>query len=466
MTSGRQPVRAADFYSQTVLPVLIARLDQVFPEFGWRRDRQGWVATNEEFTHARLGVRAERVVAHGEVPRGFLVHGGESMLWTAYVGDGHVPHGQDFIRAVEELARRAGIDPEPITSAGPRDRRSELLREFFELCQHEFLSERGAEARSYLERRGFPVDAIETTGLGLVPQRHHTRQQLNQARYQDAELAAAGILADSRWPGRLCGAWTDDYGRIGTFWARALQDDEAPGTRYLYLRGASRSNLPPYGLAGSSHEHGQQRDLVIVEGFLDYHQLRARGIEDVAALGGTSTSPKTFEHLHRLGIDAATLCFDNDDAGRSATARAVENAARARSSPDVYVIDPRGLAAAKDPDELVRERGVDGWDALIQSRTCGIAWRANELVRDVGRDSPAGERRAALARAGRWLGSLQPRLALEQEDALRGVAKQCGHSVEAVERAFRARFYHGRTVERSRSVPGQGGRQQERVLER
>jgi DNA primase len=445
VAGSQHPVRAADFYAQTVLPALIARLDQVFPEFGWRRDRDGWVATNEEFTHARLGVRAERVVAHGAAPRGFLVHGSEPMLWTAYISDGQVPHGHDFIRAVEELARRTGIDPAPISSPGPRDRRSELLREFFELCQHEFLSDRGAEARAYLQGRGLPVDAIETTGLGLVPQRHQTRQQLNQASYTEAELAAAGILADSRWPGRLCGAWKDEYSRIGTLWARALHDDEAPGTRYLYLRGASRTSLPPYGLSDAlPHEHSQRRDLVLVEGFVDYHQLRARGIQNIAALGGTSTTPRTFERLHKLGLDAVTLCLDNDDAGRAATARAVENSARARNSPDVYVIEPRGLSPATDPDELVRERGAEGWDALIQSRTCGIAWRANELVDDVGRDSPAGERRAALARAGRWLGSLQPRLALEQEDSLRSLAQRCGYSAEAVERAFRARYWSWR----------------------
>lgn len=76
---------ARDFYLEVVLPALADRLDQAFPEFGWRRDRDGWVATNEEHTHICLGVRAERVVAHGPAPQGFLVHGGDATLWTAYV---------------------------------------------------------------------------------------------------------------------------------------------------------------------------------------------------------------------------------------------------------------------------------------------------------------------------------------------------------------------------------------------
>lgn len=424
-----------------MLPALIERLDHAFPEFGWRRDAHGWVATNEEHTHARLGVRAERVVAHGPAPRGFLIHGGEPMYWTTYVNGGTVPRGADFVRAVRELAERAGIDSSPLDRAQPRDRRADLLKAFFDVCRLELIGDGGADARAYLERRGFPHEAIPDSGLGLVPHSARTMQLLERAGYRSAEIASAGVVADSRWPGRLCGAWRDGYGRIGTFWARALDDQEANSTRYLYLRGATRTNLPPYGLSALlSQPYEKRREIVLVEGFLDLHQLRARGIENVAALGGTSVRPQTFERLNRLGIEAVTLCLDNDEAGWTATARAIENSARARCGPAVYVIDPRQLGHAKDPDDLVRKRGVAAWRELHAVRECGIAWRAHELA-PVTPDSPALERRAALARAGLWLGSLPPRLALEQEDAVREIAGKCGYSSEAVARFFRARFW-------------------------
>ncbi len=83
---------------------------------------------------------------------------------------------------------------------------------------------------------------------------------------------------------------------------------------------------------------------------------------------------------------------------------------------------------------------------LLQSRECGVTWRANELLGDVASTAPLVARRDALARAGAWLGSLPPRLALEQEDAVRAVAERCGYSVEAVQRAFRARFFRDPTL--------------------
>jgi len=448
--------RAGDYYTEVVLPALAERLDAALPEFGWRRDERGWVATNEELTHRVLGVRAERVVAHGHAPRGFLVHGGEAMLWTAYLNGGVVPRGEDFVRAVKELAERAGVDTSPIEQAVPRDRRAELLEDFFALCRDELASPRAAAAREYLERRGLPAGEIERAGLGLAPPRAQSVRALRERGYSDAEIARAAVLSDSRWPGRIVGAWRDERGRIGTLWARSLTDD-APQAKYLYLRGASRAGLPPYGLTDvlAWQPYGQ-RELVLVEGFFDVHHLRSRGITGVAALGGTAVRSQTFERLTGLGFVSVTLCLDRDDAGRAATARAVDQAARAAASPAVFAVDPDGLAPAKDPDELVRQRGVEGWHALLAGRTCGVVWRAHELASGVVADSPALERREALARAGVWLGGLPPRLAIEQEDAIRALAERCGYSQAAVERAFRARFW-SQPLARGGSSPARPG---------
>src|SRR5215813_3291095 len=116
--------RIGEFYADVVLPALAARLDAAFPEFGWRPDARGWVASNQEMTHRVLGVRADRVVAHGDAPPGFLVHGGPTVLWTAYLNGGGVPRGDTFRSVVRELADRAGVDSSQIERDRPADRRS------------------------------------------------------------------------------------------------------------------------------------------------------------------------------------------------------------------------------------------------------------------------------------------------------------------------------------------------------
>ena len=108
-----------DFYVEVVLPALAARLDAAFPEFGWRQDARGWVATNQEMTHRVFGVRADRVVAHGHAPQGFLIHGADPTLWTAYLNGGAIPRGETFRTVVHELAARAGVDTSHIDRSQP-----------------------------------------------------------------------------------------------------------------------------------------------------------------------------------------------------------------------------------------------------------------------------------------------------------------------------------------------------------
>ncbi|MGH3010221.1 MAG: toprim domain-containing protein [Gaiellaceae bacterium] len=287
---------------------------------------------------------------------------------------------------------RRSVDLAPLDRNEPRDRCAELLGDFFELSQRELISERGVKARAYLEGRGLPAEMIENSGLGLVPTPKHTREALTRAGYEEAEVTEAGVLSDSRWPGRLCGAWRDEYRQVGTLWARTLSDDDSADTRYLYLRGRSRTNLPPYGLSDVLASRGEaRRDLVLVEGVMDVHQLRAHGIENAVALGGLGIQPRTFERLARLGMKRLTLCFDRDEPGRTATARAVEQATRAEQTPAVDVVDPDLLAPSKDPDAFIRERGVAAWHALLEERECGIAWRATELIADI---TPRSDQRA------------------------------------------------------------------------
>src|SRR5207245_1605440 len=118
--------------------------------------------------------------------------------WTAYLNGGGVPRGIDFVRVVRQLAERAGVDPSPIQRPEQRDPRAALLREFFALCRRELVREGGADARTYLEDRGFPTDAIETSGLGVVPAAGTTRRALDRAGYCQPEIASGGLLPDSR----------------------------------------------------------------------------------------------------------------------------------------------------------------------------------------------------------------------------------------------------------------------------
>jgi DNA primase len=446
----------ADFYERDVLPVLVQRLDQAFPEFAWRRDPRGWHATNQEFTHSTLGVRADRVICHGDARRGFLIHGQGPVLWTTYANGGHPARGREFVEAVRNLAERAGVEIERLDRPPtPGERKANLLHDAFELCQRELTSDRGEPARGYLCRRGIPQEDIEQTGLGVMPVRERLRLELISAGHSNTDIVASGILADTRWPGRIVGAWRDERSRVVTLWARTTNDHDAD--RYLYLRGARRAGAIPYGLSDllSGGARGDLEPLVLVEGVLDVHILRTHDRDAVvAALGGTAVSSRLFEHLTDIGVERVVLALDNDPAGRAATAGHIDQAVRASSSPEVWVVDPDLLGTAKDPGELVRVGGSGAWRRASAAPVCAVTWRALDLSSSpVTREGELG-RRAALAQAGVWLGGLPTRLAIEQVEALEVVAESLGYDADAVRRAFYARHWRRESVPESSRASG------------
>jgi DNA primase len=255
----------------------------------------------------------------------------------------------------------------------------------------------GGERERTSSRAASRPEAIDDSGLGLVPARDRLEQALAGAGYSATEIGASGILADSRWPGRLVGAWRDERGKVKTFWARTLADNAAADARYLYLRGASRTGLPPYGFSDLlAQGPALRRELILVEGVFDVHQLRSHGVENVVALGGTGIQADAVERLYRLGVEKLTLCLDNDEPGRAAVTRIVEQAVRARQCPALVVIDPERLGSAKDPDAYVLARGVAAWRALLEERKCAIGWRVSEFLVGLNDFSPRkrGEQRS------------------------------------------------------------------------
>ena len=300
---------------------------------------------------------------------------------------------------------------------------------------------RGLKRATIYERRGLPADALDRSGLGVVPPAVDTKLLLETAGYTEQEINHSGVLADARWPGRVCGAWRDERSHIRTLWARTIHDADT-AAKFLYLRGAGRSGLPPYGLSDVLKlPPPERRELVLVEGLLDVHHLRAHGLANIAAVGAARIQPESLAGFTKHGIETVTLALDNDQPGRDGLVRAIERISRAADAPNVRVVDPERLGTAKDPDAYVRERGIDAFRSLLGEAECATTWRALDHARHVTPDSDRHERRAALAQAGEWLGKLPARLALEQEDAILAVSERCGYAPEAVERAFRARFW-------------------------
>src|SRR5207249_8864001 len=126
----------------------------------------------------------------------------------------------------------------------------------------------------------------------------------------------------------------------------------------------------------------QERQVVIVEGYMDAVMAHQHGYRNVVATLGTAVTDRHLRLLRRQ-VDEIVLALDADAAGQAATWRALQladeslrdgvkpvvaaNQRLQHSVPGRWVqLKVIGLPRAKDPDELIRSN-PSAWPALVQT---------------------------------------------------------------------------------------------------
>ena len=318
-----------------------------------------------------------------------------------------------FSEAADKLAGEAGLEV-PQTSPAERaaQRRRADLHGVLEACCQFFESALagpgGAEARTYLERRGIDPETRARFRLGYAPDsRAALRTAVMDAAVPEAMLVDAGMLVRpesgtpyDRFRRRLMFPITDRSGRVIAFGGRVLGDGvpkylNSPDTP-LFRKGAVL-----YGMATARRAARDKATVVVVEGYTDVIALARAGIAEAVAPLGTALTESHLAALWRLA-DEPILCFDGDAAGARAAGRAAERALPIlRPGKSLQFVS---LPAGEDPDSLLAHGGPAAVAACL-TRARGL----DEVIWETARRRPApGHARArrgprtGARPAGRW----------------------------------------------------------------
>jgi DNA primase len=313
--------------------------------------------------------------------------------------------GLSFPEAVERLAAEAGIELPKPAQVEAREAEGHRLRKLMEAAcaffQNALRSDAGAEARTYLERRGVTTTEIDAFRLGFAQDgRHALKEHLAAKGFALEDMIAAGMLvagkdipvAYDRFRNRLIFPITDLQGRGIAFGGRALDPGQQP--KYLnspdtplFRKGAVLFNAAR--ARPAAHERGA---VIVAEGYMDVIALTRVGFPNAVAPLGTALTPDQMQMLWRLAPEPL-LCFDGDGAGIKAAHRAVETALPLLRPGQslAFALLPDGL----DPDDLLRQRGSLALaDAIANPRPLVDMLWAKELAAGPSCDTP--ERRAGL----------------------------------------------------------------------
>ncbi|UNK42728.1 DNA primase [Luteimonas sp. S4-F44] len=283
----------------------------------------------------------------------------------------------EFLDAVDELAKRAGMEIPRETTQREARPDSAPMYEALEAATRFFRSQLAGsdKAREYLDRREVDQATREQFAIGYAPDGFSA---LKDALGKDdarriAVLEKVGLLSKNerghsydKFRDRVIFPIHDRRGRPIAFGGRVLAAEDSP--KYLNSPETPlfHKGRELYGLWQVRQANQKIERLVVVEGYMDVVALFQHGLPQAVATLGTATTPDHAELLFRNAADVY-FCFDGDAAGRRAATRAMESVLpRMRDGRQAFFLF---LPDGEDPDTIVRQEGVQGFEARLAQAT-------------------------------------------------------------------------------------------------
>jgi len=337
----------------------------------------------------------------------------------------------DFSEALKLLAEKTGVTLEKsaIKNFVRKDEKTILLE--IQQAATDFYIQKlwapeGREPLNYLHTRGLTNETIKLFRLGYAPDSYEeTHQLLLKKGYTHTQILQAGMaLAKDtsmshiydRFRGRLMFPVFDSLGRVVGFGGRALAADQQP--KYLNSPETPiyQKNQLLYGFHISKSAIKTNRQVVIVEGYMDYLMAYQDGLKNTVAVNGTALTKR---HLTQLKpyIEELVFSFDMDNAGREAARRSFE-----LTQEFEFLVKILILPSGKDIADFVREKPGELIN-LVKNIRLFTDYYYEELFKRFNKDSLA-DRRKLLAEFAILVGRM--RSSLERDGYVRRLAAELG----------------------------------------
>lgn len=308
----------------------------------------------------------------------------------------------EFLDAVDELARRAGMEVPREAVQHQHNQDSLDLYAALDASARFFQRQLAGsdKAKAYLEARGVDEATRTLFGIGYAPDGYSA---LKDALGSDARriqlLERGGMFSRNerghvydKFRDRLMFPIADRRGRTIAFGGRVLDKEDGP--KYLNSPETPlfHKGRELYGLWQVRQVNQKIDRLVVVEGYMDVVSLFQFGVTCAVATLGTATTPDHAELLFRNAADVY-FCFDGDAAGQRAGWRALESVLpRMKDGRQaLFLFLPNG----EDPDSIVRKEGAEGFAARLAQATPLSQFFFDELSKEINLGTLDGKARLA-----------------------------------------------------------------------
>ncbi len=322
-------------------------------------------------------------------------------------------NNQTFAEVIKDLASQFGIEL-PQSKSGSKEYGEEkqqvksILQKACEYYYNNLLTLPEAKpALEYLEKRGITRQIIDEYKLGYSQKGFTDLQNHFKSEFVPAVMEKSGLTVKTekgetvdRFRHRIMIPIKDEAGNVIAFGARAIEANQNP--KYLNSPDTLLYNKSRvlYGIDIAKNEMIKEDYVVIMEGYFDVISAQAAGLKNAVASCGTAL---TVDHVKLIAKYSKSrkiyLAFDTDAAGLKATQRSTDVIKEAFTglgnlkifdqnykglSDDKYTCEIRVVAPfdSKDPDEYIREYGIDEYKKYIKKAPLLLDFEMEQVLKE------------------------------------------------------------------------------------
>ena len=267
-----------------------------------------------------------------------------------------------FYEAVKIVADKIGVSIDISTSKKENTKKSPLYDIYniaYKFYQNNLNTVYGKDAKKYLLNRKIDEDVIKNFNIGLSLSDSELCNALKAKGFKDDDIVSSGVAVQNGnsiydiYKNRIMFPLYDLEGNVVGFSGRIY--NQKSESKYINTKETEifKKGELLYNYHIAKKEARKEKNIIVVEGFMDVIRLSTIGIVNVVATMGTAVTKYQLNLIQKLASNI-TLMFDGDKAGEKATNAFIELANGNDSNIKVVRLEDN-----LDPDEYILTKGKD-----------------------------------------------------------------------------------------------------------
>lgn len=267
-----------------------------------------------------------------------------------------------FYEAVKIVADKIGVSIDISTSKKENTKKSPLYDIYniaYKFYQNNLNTVYGKDAKKYLLNRKIDEDVIKNFNIGLSLSDSELCNALKAKGFKNDDIVSSGVAVQNGnniydiYKNRIMFPLYDLEGNVVGFSGRIY--NQKSESKYINTKETEifKKGELLYNYHIAKKEARKEKNIIVVEGFMDVIRLSTIGIVNVVATMGTAVTKYQLNLIQKLAPNI-TLMFDGDKAGEKATNAFIELANGNDSNIKVVRLEDN-----LDPDEYILTKGKD-----------------------------------------------------------------------------------------------------------